>query len=67
MDSQRSWLSFLWPSSWAVLMPMPPMHPIETAMPILPTSESSSAPSHSGRAIQMKAPTKPTYWIGRKA
>ena len=66
MDSQRSWLSFLWPSSWAVLMPMPPMAPIEIAMPILSNVDSSATPSHSGLAIQMKAPRKPMYWIGRK-
>ena len=67
MDSQRSWLSFLCPSSWAVLMPIPPMQPIETAMPSLPKADSGSTPSRSGRAIHTKAATKPTYWIGRKA
>ena len=47
-------------------MPMPPMAPIEMAMPILSKVDSSATPSHSGLAIQTKAPRKPTYWIGRK-
>jgi hypothetical protein len=31
LASQRSWESFLWPSSWAVLMPIPAIVPIVSA------------------------------------
>ena len=51
---------------WAVLMPMPPIAPIEIARPTLSIVSSGSIPNHSVLASQTKAPTKPTYWIGRK-
>ena len=59
--NQRSCFSFLWPSSWAVLMPMPATMPMVSAMPTLSTTPYCGWLS--SHAVQMKA----TYCIGMNA
>ena len=66
-DSQRSNSSFLWPISWAVLMPTPPRTPTDSASPILAAQPSPpSKPSQlRSDAVNRYAPKMTlAYWNG---